>query len=139
MPGHVPQRDGSWRGIFCVGDRVANKPALEAELRELTKDRDGEPFSVELMENGVPSGAVLEVPDVMEHPHTRHRGMVWEKDGWRNVGNPVKLSRTPASPRSKPKTFGADTAAVLAELGYSAAEIEALVASGVALTAVRKA
>ncbi|HEX9522096.1 MAG TPA: CoA transferase [Reyranella sp.] len=119
-------------------DRVANRPALEAELRALTKDRDGESFANELMENGVPSGAVMEVPDVMEHPHTRHRGMVWEKDGYRNVGNPVKLSRTPASPRSKPKKFGADTRAVLSEHGYSAAEIDKLVASGMALTEIRK-
>ena len=76
-------------------DRVAHRPALEAELRALTKDRDGESFANELMQNGVPSGAVMEVPDVMEHPHTKHRDMVWEKDGYRNVGNPVKLSRTP--------------------------------------------
>ena len=120
-------------------DRVANKTALEAELRALTKDRDGESFATELMQNGVPSGAVLEVPDVMEHPHTKHRGMVWEKDGYRNVGNPVKLSRTPAGVRSKPRKFGTDTKAVLAEAGYSPAEIDKLVASGVALTEIKKA
>jgi crotonobetainyl-CoA:carnitine CoA-transferase CaiB-like acyl-CoA transferase len=119
-------------------DRVAHRDALEAELRALTKDRDGEPFSNELMQNGVPSGAVMEVPDVMEHPHTRHRKMVWEKDGWRNVGNPVKLTRTPPAPRSKPRIFGADTKAVLAELGYSAADIDKLLASGVAFTEIRK-
>jgi crotonobetainyl-CoA:carnitine CoA-transferase CaiB-like acyl-CoA transferase len=119
-------------------DRVAHRAELEAELRVLLKDRDAEPFSKELMLGGVPSGAVLEVPDVMEHPHTRHRGMVWEKDGYRNVGNPVKLSRTPASVRAKPKKFGVDTRAVLAERGFSPAEIDALVASGVALTEIRK-
>ena len=84
-------------------DRVANRPALEAELRALTKDRDGESFANELMQNGVPSGAVMESARRHGAPHTRHRGMVWEKDGYRNVGNPVKLSRTPASPRSKPQ------------------------------------
>jgi crotonobetainyl-CoA:carnitine CoA-transferase CaiB-like acyl-CoA transferase len=120
-------------------DRVVHKTELEAELRALTKDRDGESFANELMQNGVPSGAVMEVPDVMEHPHTRHRGMVWEKDGYRNVGNPVKLSRTPPAVRSKPRKFGIDTRAVLAERGYSAAEIDQLVASGVALTEIRKA
>ena len=119
-------------------DRLAHKPELEAELRALTKDRDGEAFANELMRNGVPSGAVMEVADVMEHPHTKHRAMVWEKDGYRNVGNPVKLSRTPASPRSKPRTFGADTKAVLAEHGYSAAEIDKLVSTGVALTKIKK-
>ncbi|MBV8406457.1 MAG: CoA transferase [Alphaproteobacteria bacterium] len=119
-------------------DRLAHKPELEAELGALTRDRDGETFANELMKNGVPSGAVLEVPDVMEHPHTTHRGMVWEKDGYRNVGNPIKLSRTPAAVRSKPKPFGANTREVLAALGYSAGEIETLIADGVALTAPRK-
>ena len=120
-------------------DRVAHRLELEAELRELLKDRDADSFSIELMKGGVPSGAVLEVPDVMEHPHTKHRGMVWEKDGYRNVGNPVKLSRTPAGVRSKPKKFGADTRGVLAEVGYSAAEIDKLVTSGIALTEIKKA
>jgi crotonobetainyl-CoA:carnitine CoA-transferase CaiB-like acyl-CoA transferase len=120
-------------------DRLANKAAMEVELAALTKDRDGEAFANELMVNGVPSGAVQEVPDVMEHPHTKHRNMVWEKDGYRNVGNPVKLSRTPPSVRSKPRKYGIDTRAVLAEHGFSASEIDKLIASGVALTEIRKA
>jgi formyl-CoA transferase len=74
----------------------------------------------------------------MEHPHTRHRNMVWEKDGYRNVGNPIKLSRTPPSVRSKPRKFGIDTRAVLAERGFSTAEIDKLVAAGVALTDIKK-
>ena len=120
-------------------DRLANKAAMEAELAALTRDRDGESFANELMMNGVPSGAVQEVPDVMEHPHTKHRNMVWEKDGYRNVGNPVKLSRTPPSVRSKPRKYGIDTRAVLAEHGFSNQEIDKLIASGVALTEIRKA
>lgn len=119
-------------------DRLAHKAEMEAELRALTKDRDGETFANELMRNGVPSGAVQEVPDVMEHPHTRHRNMVWEKDGYRNVGNPVKLSRTPPAMRSKPRKFGMDTRAVLAERGLAPAEIDRLIASGAALTEIRK-
>ena len=119
-------------------ERVAHRAELEAELRALLKDRDADEFSQELMRGGVPSAAVLEVSDVMEAPHTKHRGMVWEKDGWRNVGNPVKLSRTPPKVRTKPKKFGTDTRAVLAEAGYSAAEIDSLVASGIALTEIKK-
>ena len=119
-------------------ERVAHRAELEAELRARLKDRDANELSQELMKGGVPSAAVLEVSDVMEHPHTKHRGMVWEKDGWRNVGNPVKLSRTPAAVRTKPKKFGTDTRAVLAEAGYSAAEIDSLVASGIALTEIKK-
>ena len=119
-------------------DRLANKAAMEVELARLTKDRDGEAFANELMKAGVPSGAVQEVPDVMEHPHTKHRNMVWEKDGYRNVGNPIKLSRTPPAVRSKPRKYGIDTRAVLAERGFSGAEIDKLIASGVALTEIRK-
>ena len=119
-------------------ERVGHRAELEAELRELLKDRDANEFSQELMKGGVPSAAVLEVPDVMEHPHTKHRGMVWEKDGWRNVGNPVKLSRTPPKVRTKPKKFGTDTKAVLAEAGYSTAEVDKLVASGIAFTEIKK-
>jgi formyl-CoA transferase len=65
--------------------------------------------------------------------------MVWEKDGYRNVGNPVKLSRTPAGVRSKPRKFGIDTRTVLAEAGYSATDIDRLVATGIALTEIGKA
>ncbi|MBN9490067.1 MAG: CoA transferase [Alphaproteobacteria bacterium] len=119
-------------------DRVAHRPELEAELRALLKDRDADAFSRELMKGGVPSGAVLDVPEVMEHPHTKHRDMVWQKDGYQNIGNPIKLSRTPPAVRSKPKKFGLDTGAVLAERGYSEAEIDKLVASGIALTEIRK-
>jgi len=119
-------------------DRLAHKAEMEVELAALTKDRDGEAFANELMQAGVPSGAVQEVPDVMEHPHTRHRNMVWEKDGYRNVGNPIKLSRTPPAVRSKPRKYGIDTRAVLAERGFSAAEIDKLIAAGVALTDIRR-
>ena len=119
-------------------DRLAHKAEMEVELARLTRDRDGEAFANELMKAGVPSGAVQEVPDVMEHPHTRHRNMVWEKDGYRNVGNPIKLSRTPPAVRSKPRKYGIDTRAVLAERGFSGAEIDKLIAAGVALTEIRK-
>jgi formyl-CoA transferase len=60
--------------------------------------------------------------------------MTVEIDGFRALGNPIKMSRTPPRvARRRPPRFGQDTRAVLAEAGYSAAEIEALVASGVAL------
>jgi len=39
------------------------------------------------------------------------------------LGNPVKLSRSPAVLRSAAPVLGADTDAVLAGLGYSAADV----------------
>jgi formyl-CoA transferase len=92
-----------------------------------------------LLDKGVPCGPVLDVPDVLDHPHTRHREMVVERGGYRGTGNPVKLSRTPASLRSTPPAFGSATREVLVEAGYSEAEIDALFASGAALETPRKA
>ena len=47
------------------------------------------------------------VPAALEHPHTRHREMVVEMaGGYRGIGAPVKLSRTPASFRYPPLTPG---------------------------------
>ena len=50
---------------------------------------------------------------------------------FRGTGIPVKMGRTPGSPGSEPPAFGAHSAEVLAEAGYSEAEIAALMDSGV--------
>jgi formyl-CoA transferase len=115
------------------GDRVTNRPALREALESALANVDGEALTTKLLDLGVPAGPVLDVPDVIRHPHTHHRLMVVEKDGYRGTGNPVKLSRTPASVRLTPPRFGAATRAVLAEAGYSKAEIEALIAADIAL------
>ena len=60
--------------------------------------------------------------------------MTIEIDGFRTAGNPIKMSRTPAEPAGKkPPKFGEETRAILAEIGYSADEIEAMIAAGEAL------
>ncbi len=120
-------------------DRVTNRAALREELEAGLASIDGEQLAMTLLDKGVPCGPVLDVPDVLDHPHTRHREMVVERGGYRGTGNPVKLSRTPASLRSTPPAFGSATREVLAEAGYSEAEIDALFASGAALETPRKA
>ena len=49
---------------------------------------------------------------------------------YQGIGIPVKLSRSPGSIRTVPRDYAADTNSVLGELGYSAAEIAALVEDG---------
>jgi crotonobetainyl-CoA:carnitine CoA-transferase CaiB-like acyl-CoA transferase len=119
-------------------DRSRNRDALRPLLAAALAVVDGEAVATKLLGLGVPCGPVLDVPDLVEHPHTRHRGMVAEQEGYRGTGTPVKLSRTPGGVHSLPPAFGEDTRAVLAEAGYSPAEIDALLAEGVAFDGARK-
>jgi formyl-CoA transferase len=120
-------------------DRVTNRAQLREELEAILASIDGERLAMTLLEKGVPAGPVLDVPDVVNHPHTRHRGMVVERGAYRGVGNPVKLSRTPMSLREAPPAFGSATRDVLTEAGLTEAEIDALFAAGVAMETPRKA
>jgi formyl-CoA transferase len=115
-------------------DRVANRVSLRAALEELMAGVDGAEFAERLMRLGVPAGAALEVPDVLSHPHTRHRDMVAEMGRFRGTGTPIKFERTPGGPRSEPPGFGAQSREILREAGYSDAAIDTLVAEGVVPT-----
>jgi crotonobetainyl-CoA:carnitine CoA-transferase CaiB-like acyl-CoA transferase len=114
--------------------RLGNQAGLRSLLEPLMVKWDGEELARTLMAAGVPAGAVLETHEVMAAPHTLHRKMTVEIDGFRTTGNPVKMSRTPARPdRKKPPRFGEETRAVLGEIGYSKDEIDAMIAAGAAL------
>jgi formyl-CoA transferase len=114
-------------------DRSTNRAALRAELEPALAKVDGAAVAEKLLGLGVPCGPILDLPDVVAHPHTAHRGMVVEEGSYRGFGTPLKMSRTPGGLRAVPPEFGQDTRAVLADAGFSADEIEALVAEGIAL------
>jgi crotonobetainyl-CoA:carnitine CoA-transferase CaiB-like acyl-CoA transferase len=90
-----------------------------------------------LNEGGVVCGPVYTAKDVYEDPHFRERGLLVdhtdEVHGQMTVPGVVpKLSGTPGGIRSPARwTVGADTQAVLEELGVDAAERERLAADGV--------
>lgn len=116
-------------------NRAALKPALEARLAAFECD----PLATELLQKGVPAGPVNSVPEALDHPHTLHRQMrVGDGKGYNALGVQAKLSRTPGAARRAPPLFGADTREVLAEIGYGTAEIDGLIASGVALVERRR-
>jgi crotonobetainyl-CoA:carnitine CoA-transferase CaiB-like acyl-CoA transferase len=119
-------------------DRTQNRAALRAELEAALADIDGEALTIRLLERGVPCGVVQELPDVLTHPHTLQRGMIYDEGAYRGVGNPIKMSRTPPSLRRPPPNFGEASRAVLKEAGYADAEIERLIQSGVVATMPRK-
>lgn len=83
--------------------RVALKAALEAE----TQNFDGEELVALMMDAGVPAAPVLSVDAALAHPHTAHRNMLVDlPGGYRGIGAPIKLDRTPATYRHPPLTPG---------------------------------
>lgn len=112
-------------------DRAANRTILTDTLRQHLADKDGLALADQLMRAGVPAGAVLEVPDVLQHPQTRARNMVVEKDGYRGTGIPAKLSRTPGRVRQKPPGFNQSGKQILADAGFSNPEIDQLYAQNI--------
>lgn len=112
-------------------DRMANAAQLREILSELVGGWQREALAVALRLAGVPSGSVNNVGEALNLPQVRHREMVIECDGYRGVGVPVKLSESPGAVRFGPRHRGADTDAVLAELGLSENEIVGLRSAGV--------
>ncbi len=86
-----------------AGGRSVERVALRAALVSFMAGHDGEALMAELNRRGVPCGPILDVPQALTHPHTVHRGMtVSLPGGYRGLGSPIKLSRTPATYRMPP-------------------------------------
>jgi len=80
---------------------------------------------------------VLDLDEALDSELVREREMVIEMEQpglgtIRQLGVPLKMSRTPGDPTRPAPAFGEHTAAVLAEAGYSEEEIAAMLASGAA-------
>jgi CoA:oxalate CoA-transferase len=81
------------------------------------------------------------VADVLADEHVRERGMTHDVElaGGPAVpmaGPALRLAGTPARPGGRSPELGEDDAAVLAELGYSAADVAELRAAGITGAAV---
>lgn len=119
-------------------DRLANRAAMIELFQAALADKDGHSFCLELLNMGLPAGPVLPVDESMVAPHTEARQMVTELDGYRGLGTPIKMSRTPGGTRAKPPSFGQHGEEVLTQFGYSAEEIEKLKAEGILHTTRKK-
>ena len=82
--------------------RMANRDALRGLLETAFAQWDGTALAEKLSRSGVPCGPVLDIAAALAQPHTAHREMVVEFDGYKGVASPIKFSRTPASYRMLP-------------------------------------
>lgn len=119
-------------------DRKANRHALRAELETVLTARPARDWATELNALGVPAGEVLGVPEVLAHPQVTSRDFLARFEDVPGVDRPIDLVRIGAmidgqrpSVAAPPPALGQDSADILSDLGYSAAEIETLRAEGV--------
>jgi crotonobetainyl-CoA:carnitine CoA-transferase CaiB-like acyl-CoA transferase len=121
---------------FASGEaRAQHRDALRERLEAQLATAPSSAWVERMNAAGIPCGPVLAMDAVFADPQVRHLRMAQRVehpiDGpLELVRHPVGFSETPASIRAAAPVPGADTESVLAELGYVAAEVDALVADG---------
>lgn len=113
--------------------RLQYRSELTEQLENALLTRSADEWWALLVEAGVPSGPVYKVPQVLDHPQIRDRGMVAHFDQVPGVDRPLKLLRTgikidhqAPSVDTPPPMLGEHTDSILGELGYSAEQIVTL-------------
>ena len=111
--------------------RVANRGELEGILEKTIGGLDREPLLKRLEEADVPATPVNTVDQVMNDPQTAERGIVQRVTHPKLgeipvVGTPLHFSRMSPGVRRAAPLRGEHTDTILADLGYSPAEIKTL-------------
>lgn len=111
--------------------RSANRDALNDAIAAITRHKTSAEWIDALNKAGVPCGPIYTMDQVFGDPQVQHLHMtrvVSQKviGPVEVVGQPIELSRTPWSIRSATPELGEHTDAILAEIGYGAADIAAL-------------
>jgi crotonobetainyl-CoA:carnitine CoA-transferase CaiB-like acyl-CoA transferase len=117
-------------------ERVRNRDLIDRMVAEVVVSMSRGEWVERFDRVGIPSGPINLVSEALASPQTRAQEMVVESEHSvagpiRTLGLPIEMSATPASIRFEPPALGADTDAVLAELGYTDEEIAALRKTGV--------
>ncbi len=116
--------------------RSANRHALNAKIEAITKTNTSAYWVEALNASDVPAGPIYRMNEVFADPQVKHLGMAARVEHPTLgpidiVGQPIKLSRTPASIHTATAELGQHTNEVLDEIGYTADQIGALRTQGV--------
>ena len=109
---------------------------IEAKLEEYLATRNVADVEADFAAHRIAAQKVMEMPDLVEEEHLRQRG-VWldwqtaEGEQFKGLGVFPRFGQHPGQVWRPMPDQGADSRDVLTRLGYSAAEITALIATGV--------
>ncbi|MEJ8815601.1 CoA transferase [Variovorax ureilyticus] len=106
--------------------RLQHRDELRRQIEVVLQGWKRESVCSALMRSGVPVGPVHTVPEAFAQAHAVHRGMSVSTDGYRGIGVPVQLSRTPGRPGRAPPRFGQHAQEVLDEAGFDQGQINHL-------------
>jgi alpha-methylacyl-CoA racemase len=124
------QRLGIDDEAFATQPDVADWPALERRFAEVFAQNTLREW-MEIMEGAEACFTpVLNLPELIEHPHAQARGMFAPFEGQLHPMPAPRFSRTKSSIDRPPACPGADTDGLLTEIGYSSEQIATLKTSG---------
>ncbi len=113
--------------------RLENRRALTEILEQAFAVHDAEHWRRALNAAGVPAGLVLTVPDALNHPQIAERGLIGLFENVPGIDRDLRVARAAVKidgqavrTETPPPLLGQDTDDLLAEVGYSAAEIAGL-------------
>jgi crotonobetainyl-CoA:carnitine CoA-transferase CaiB-like acyl-CoA transferase len=111
--------------------RLRNRPRLNGQIAAIFAGKTSQTWLDLLEKAGVPAGPIYKMDAVFDDPQVRHLGMAVAmhhpaRGDIKVVGQPIDMSRTPATVRHPLPELGANTDQILAEIGISEQEIAAL-------------
>ncbi|KAI7333789.1 formyl-coenzyme A transferase [Hortaea werneckii] len=118
--------------------RVEHRADMDGILDSIFASKTSQEWTEVLNGSGLAHGPVNSIQKAFEHPQTAARNMIqpmeWDAVStgeWKGIGVPVKFSETEGAVRKRPPTLSEHTKEVLAEVGYTAQDIENLRGKGV--------
>jgi crotonobetainyl-CoA:carnitine CoA-transferase CaiB-like acyl-CoA transferase len=120
--------------------RLANRAELVAAIEAVTTTRPSADWMERFGAAGIPSGPIWSFDRVFTDEHLTVRGFFSDAPHptlgpVRQLGSPMRFSRTPTRMDAAGPVLGADTADVLREIGVDEAEIARLAREGVTVPA----
>jgi crotonobetainyl-CoA:carnitine CoA-transferase CaiB-like acyl-CoA transferase len=109
--------------------RVKSRPELAAAVSNATRQHKSKDLEALLVAASVPCGRLMNIDEIISDPHVQFRKIIADVEDPRRgtikiIKTPIFVSGKPPEIKRRAPLIGEQTAEILAELGYSQAEIK---------------